>query len=112
MTWNLTGVVIDEVTSVPNPDPSIAGAHHSGGLVGGANYPTCDNTSPYDNAFSCVSTPVLDSTGAYSVQTSLYVVNQAACTASNTLRTARIVESSRPVSPPPGEWPAGEPSSV
>lgn len=84
VTWNLSGVVFDEVTSVPNPDPSIAGAYHSGSLVGGANYPTCNNTTPYDNAFTCFSVPVSDSTGTYSVQTSLYVVNQAACTASNT----------------------------
>ena len=84
VTWNLSGVVIDEVTSVPNPDPSIAGAYHSGSLVGGANYPTCNNTTPYDNAFTCFSVPVFDSTGSYSVQTSLYVINQAACTASNT----------------------------
>jgi hypothetical protein len=84
VTWNLNGVVIDEVTRVPSPDPSIAGAYHSGSLVGGANYPTCNNTTPYDNAFTCFSVPVVDSTGWYSVQTSLYVVNQAACTASNT----------------------------
>ena len=82
--WNLNGVVIDEVTSVPSPDPSIAGAYHSGSLVGGANYPTCNNTTEYDNAFSCFSVPVSDSTGLYSVQTSLYIVNQAACTASDT----------------------------
>jgi len=84
VTWNLSGNVIDEATSVPSPDPSIAGAYHSGGLVGGANYPICNNVTPYDNAFSCVSTPVASSFGPYSVQTSLYVVNQAACTASNT----------------------------
>ena len=84
VTWNLNGVVIDEVTSVPSPDPSIAGSYHSGSLVGGANYPTCNNTTEYDNAFSCFSVPVLDSTGLYSVQTSLYIVNQAACTASDT----------------------------
>jgi hypothetical protein len=84
VTWDLGGVVIDEVTRVPSPDPSIAGAYHSGSLVGGANYPTCNNTTPYDNAFTCFSVPVLDGTGLYSVQTSLYVVNQAACTASNT----------------------------
>jgi hypothetical protein len=84
VTWNLSGVVIDEATSVPNPDPSIAGAYHSGSLVGGANYPTCNNTTPYDNAFTCVSVPVHDSTGVYAVQTSLYVLNQAACTASDT----------------------------
>jgi hypothetical protein len=84
VTWNLSGVVIDEITSVPSPDPSIAGAYHSGSLVGGANYPTCNNTSPYDNAFTCFSVPVPSSTGAYSVQTSLHIINQAACTASNT----------------------------
>ena len=84
VTWDINGFVIDEVTRVPSPDPSIAGAYHSGSLVGGTNYPTCNNTTPYDNAFSCVSDPVLDSTGRYSVQTSLYVVNQAACTASDT----------------------------
>src|SRR6267143_2106181 len=66
----------------PSPDPSIAGAYHSGNLVGGANYPTCNNTTPYDNAFSCVSVPVRDNTDTYSVQTSLYIINQAACTAS------------------------------
>ncbi|MBI3796750.1 MAG: hypothetical protein HY268_07255 [Deltaproteobacteria bacterium] len=82
MKWDLNGVVIREVTRVPSPDPSIAGAAHSGSLVGGANYPTCNNTSPYDNAFTCFSVPVVD--GSYSVQTSLYIVNQAACTASNT----------------------------
>ncbi len=80
--WNLNGVVIYEATRVPSPDPSIAGAYHSGSLVGGANYPTCNNTSEYDNAFTCFSVPVVD--GSYSVQTSLYVINQAACTASNT----------------------------
>ena len=84
VTWDLNGIVIGEVTRVPSPDPSIAGAYHSGSLVGGANYPTCNNTTPYDNAFTCVSVPVLDSIGPYSVQTSLYIVNQAACTASNT----------------------------
>src|SRR6266481_4659226 len=60
VTWNLSGVVIDEATSVPSPDPSIAGAYHSGSLVGGANYPTCNNTSQHDNAFTCVSVPVRD----------------------------------------------------
>jgi hypothetical protein len=84
VTWAINGAVIDEVTSVPNPDPSIAGAYHSGSLAGGANYPTCDNTDAYDNDFTCYSVPVLDSTGAYSVQTSLHIINQAACTASNT----------------------------
>jgi len=84
VTWNLAGVVIDEATQVPNPDPSIAGAYHSGSLVGGANYPTCNNITPYDNAFTCFSVPVTNSTGTYSVQTSLYVVNQAACTAADT----------------------------
>lgn len=84
VTWNLSGVVIDEVTSVPNPDPSIAGAYHSGSLVGGANYPTCNNVTPYDNAYTCFSIPIYDSSNTYSVQTSLYVINQAACTASNT----------------------------
>jgi hypothetical protein len=84
VTWDYNGVVIDEITSVPSPDPSLAGAYHSGGLVGGANYPTCSNTTPYDNAFTCFSVPLLDSTGLYSVQTALYIVNQAACTASNT----------------------------
>src|SRR5215831_13742314 len=29
-----------------NPDPSVAGAYHSGGLVGGANYPICNNKTP------------------------------------------------------------------
>jgi hypothetical protein len=82
VTWNLSGVVIDEITSVPSPDPSIAGAYHSESLVGGANYPTCNNTSPYDNAFTCQSVPV--SNGTFSVQTSLYIINQAACTARNT----------------------------
>jgi len=57
----------------------IAGAYHSGSLVGGANYPTCNNTTEYDNAFPCFSVPVFDSTGLYSVQTSLCIVNQAAC---------------------------------
>ena len=84
VTWDLNGVVIGEVTSVPSPDPSIAGAYHSGSLVGGANYPTCNNKTPYDNAFSCFSVPVVDTTGLYSVRTSLYIINQAACTASNT----------------------------
>jgi hypothetical protein len=70
VTWDLNGVAIDETTSVPNPDPSIAGAYHSGSLVGGANYPTCNNTTEYDNAFTCFSVPVFDSTGLYSVQTS------------------------------------------
>lgn len=84
VTWDLNGVVIDEVTGVPSPDPSIAGAYHTGSLVGGANYPTCDNTTPYDNAYTCYSVPVPDSTGLYSVQTTLYIINQAACTASNT----------------------------
>lgn len=41
--------------------------------MGGVSYPTCDNPSPYDNAFTCVSVPVRDSTGLYSVQTSLYI---------------------------------------
>jgi hypothetical protein len=84
VTWNLAGVVIDEATRVPNPDPSVAGAYHSGGLVGGANYPTCNNKTPYDNAFTCFTVPVRDSTGLYSVQTSLYIINQAACSASVT----------------------------
>ena len=84
VTWNTNGVAINEVTSVPSPDPSIAGAYHSGSLVGGTNYPTCNNVTPYDNAFTCFSVPVFDSSGLYSVQTSLYVANQAACTASNT----------------------------
>jgi hypothetical protein len=84
VTWDLTGAVISEATSVPNPDPSIAGDYHSGSLVGGANYPTCNNTTEYDNAFTCFSVPVFDNSGVYSVQTSLYVINQAACTASNT----------------------------
>lgn len=84
VTWNLSGVVIDEITSVPSPDPGIAGAYHSGSLVGGANYPVCNNTTEYDNAFTCFSPPVLDSTGLYSVQTSLYIVNQAACMAGDT----------------------------
>src|SRR4030081_3259702 len=68
VTGDLNGIVMDEVTSVPSPDPSIAGAYHSGSLVGGANYPTCNNATPYDNAFTCVSVPVLDSTSSYSVQ--------------------------------------------
>ena len=80
----MIGVVIDEVTSIPNPDPSIAGAYHSGSSVGGANYPTCNNTTEYDSAFTCFSVPVFDSTGLYSVQTSLYIINQASCTANNT----------------------------
>lgn len=84
VTWNPTGAVINEVTQVPSPDPSIAGAAHTGSQVGGANYPTCNNVTPYDNAYTCFSVPVSDSTGLYSVQTSLYVVNQAACTASYT----------------------------
>ena len=84
VTWTLSGVVIDEATRVPNPDPSIAGAYHSGSLVGGANYPTCNNVTPYDNSFTCFSVPVRDSTGRYSVETSLHIVNQAACTATNT----------------------------
>ena len=84
VTWDLTGAVIDETPAVPDPDPSIAGAYHSGSLVGGVNYPNCDNATPYDNAFTCVSNPVLDDAGAYAVRTSLYVVNQAACTASDT----------------------------
>ncbi len=84
VTWDLSGNVINEITQTPNPDPSIAGAYHSGSLVGGANYPTCNNTTPYDNAFTCFSVPVTDSTGMYSVQTSLYIINQAACTASST----------------------------
>ena len=84
VTWNHSGVVIDEATRVPSPDPSIAGAYHSGGLVGGANFPSCNNKTPYDNAFTCLSVPVPDTTGRYSVQTSLYVANQAACTASDT----------------------------
>jgi hypothetical protein len=84
VTWNAAGEVIDEVTQVPNPDPGIAGAYHSGSQVGGTNYPTCNNATPYDNAFTCFSAPITDSTGLYSVQTSLYVINQAACTAVNT----------------------------
>lgn len=84
VSWNLSGAAIDEVTSVPNPDPSIAGTFHSGGLVGGANYPTCNNENPYDNSFSCFSIPVLDAARKYSVQTRLTVVDQAACSASNT----------------------------
>ena len=84
VTWSISGVVIDEITSVPSPDPSIAGAYHTGSLVGGANYPSCNNLTPYDNAYTCVAVPVSDSTGRYSVQTSLYVINQAACTANNT----------------------------
>jgi hypothetical protein len=51
--------------------------------VGGANFPTCNNVTEYDNAFSCFSTPVFDSTGTNSVQTTLSIVNQAACTAAN-----------------------------
>lgn len=82
--WNLGGFVISEAAGVPYPDPSVAGTAHSGSLVGGANYPTCNNTTPYDNAFSCLSVPVYNSTHVYSVQTSLYVINQAACTAVNT----------------------------
>jgi hypothetical protein len=73
VTWSLSGVVIDEAASVPSPYPSIAGAYHSGSLGGGASYPTCNNTTPYDNAFSCVSVPVGNSTGTYSVQISLYI---------------------------------------
>ncbi len=84
VTWDLGGNVVGEITGTPDPDPSVAGAYHSGSLVGGANYPTCDNATEYDNAFTCLSVPVFDGTGAYSVQTSLYVVNQAACTASDT----------------------------
>jgi hypothetical protein len=84
VTWDLGGHVIEEASRVPNPDPSIAGAYHSGSQVGGANYPNCNNTTPYDNAFTCFSVPVENATNTYSVQTSLYVINQAACTASNT----------------------------
>lgn len=84
VTWDLGGRVIDEAPSVPSPDPSIAGAYHSGGLVGGANYPSCNNVSAYDNSFTCFSLPVTDSVDGYAVQTWLHVVNQAACTASNT----------------------------
>lgn len=84
VTWSVSGAVIDEATQVPYPDPSIAGAYHSGSLVGGANFPACNNTTPYDNAFYCFSVPVHDSTGLYSVQTSLYVINQAACSAVGT----------------------------
>src|SRR5437660_8569064 len=62
VTWRLSCGVIDQATSVPSPDPSIAGAYHSGSSVGGANYPTCNNATPYDNAFTCVSVPVRDST--------------------------------------------------
>ena len=82
--WTLGGIVIDEAARVPSPDPSIAGTAHSGSQVGGANYPTCNNVTPYDNAFTCMSVPAHDSTGLYRVQTSLYVINQAACTAANT----------------------------
>lgn len=84
VTWSSTGTVIEESTRVPQPDPSIAGATHSGGQVGGANYPTCNNVTAYDNAFTCFSVPVHDTTTRYSVQTELHVVNQAACIASNT----------------------------
>jgi hypothetical protein len=83
VTWSLSGVVIDEAAQVPSPDPSIAGTSHSGSLVGGANYPNCDNKTPYDNAFTCTSVAVYDSTRLHSVETALYVINQAACTASN-----------------------------
>jgi hypothetical protein len=84
VTWNLSGVVIEEATQVPNPDPSIAGAYHSGSLVGGANYPTCNNLTPYDNSFTCFSVPQHSSIAGYSVQTALHIINQAACTAANT----------------------------
>ena len=84
VTWNLAGHVIEEITSVPHPDPSIAGAAHTGSLVGGANYPTCNNLTPYDNSFTCFSVPVHSEFGQYSVQTAVHIVNQAACSASNT----------------------------
>lgn len=84
VTWDLGGRVIEEAPSVPSPDPSIAGVYHSGGLVGGANYPSCNNVAAYDNSFTCFSLPVKDSVDGYAVQTWLHVVNQAACTASNT----------------------------
>ena len=84
VTWNFAGQVIGEETQVPNPDPGIAGAYHSGSQVGGANYPTCNNVTPYDNSYTCFSNPIPDSAGLDSVQTSLHVVNQAACTAGNT----------------------------
>jgi hypothetical protein len=84
VTWDLAGSVINEAVGVPNPDPSIAGAYHSGGQVGGANYPTCNNLTPYDNSFTCFSVPALDNAHEHAVQTSLHVVNQAACTATDT----------------------------
>jgi hypothetical protein len=84
VTWALDGAVVAEAPGVPDPDPSVAGAYHSGSLVGGSNYPVCDNLTPYDNAFTCMSPPAVDATNSHSVQTSLYVVNQAACQASDT----------------------------
>lgn len=85
VTWDLNGVVVaDAVTGIPSPDPSIAGAYHSGSLVGGANFPSCNNVTQFDNAFTCVANAILNSSGAYSVQNTLYVVNQASCTATNT----------------------------
>src|ERR1022692_1268942 len=82
VTWDLSGVVItDAVNGAPNPNPSIAGAYHSGSLVGGANLPSCNNTTPFDNAFTCAANPILNSSGTYLVQNTLYVINQASCTA-------------------------------
>lgn len=85
VTWDLNGLVLaDAVTGAPNPDPSIAGAYHSGGLVGGANFPTCNNVTAYDNAFTCIANPISNSAGTYSIQNTLYVINQASCTATDT----------------------------
>jgi hypothetical protein len=84
VTWDLTGAVIGETAKVPDPDPSIAGAAHSGSRVGGANYPSCDNSGPYDNDFYCVSVPAYDNGARDAVQTALHVINQAACSATST----------------------------
>ncbi len=85
LTWDVNGnVITDAAISAPSPDPGIAGAYHSGGLVGGANFPNCNNATPFDNAFTCSSNSIFSSDGQYSIQNTLYVINQASCTTTNT----------------------------
>ena len=80
VTWNLSGVAIEEMASVPATDPSAGGTRGAGGT----NYPDCVPLTLND--WTCYSVPVTESvsSGVYSIQDTLHIINQAACSATNT----------------------------
>jgi hypothetical protein len=80
VTWNLSGVPIEEYASVPTVDPSSGGARGTGGTY----YPHCVETSLND--WTCYSTVVKKNlpAGLYKIRDSVHIINQAACSATNT----------------------------